>query len=323
MNFPQQAVIFCGGVGSRLRPLTKNFPKPMASVVGKPFLEHLLLQLQEQGINSFVLLTGYLGTIIQEYFGNGSKWGWVIEYSHGPREWDTGRRLWEAKSMLNNKFLLLYSDNFVQFNLKKLINLHQQENVAVSLLLSPKPLGNMKISDEGKIQAYKKDRVGEGLDYVEVGYMLVERDYVLSLYSCNRNSPNISFTNIIELLVKKNQIAGLIVNDLYHSISDMNRLELMREYLKPKKIILIDRDGVINRKAPQGRYVSKWDEFEWIDDTVQSMKDLAKRGFSFIVITNQAGIASGLLCEKEVKQMHEFMISELKSESINVHDVYV
>jgi mannose-1-phosphate guanylyltransferase len=100
MSCPQQAVIFCGGLGSRLRPLTETIPKPMVPIMDKPFLEYLLVQLEEQGINRFVLLTGYLGKMIQEYFGDGSKWGWVIEYSHGPEEWDTGRRLWESKSTL-------------------------------------------------------------------------------------------------------------------------------------------------------------------------------------------------------------------------------
>lgn len=323
MSYPQQAVIFCGGLGSRLRPLTETLPKPMAPVLDKPFLEYLLLQLEEQNIKRFVLLTGYLGEIIQEYFGDGSKWGWVIEYSHGPVEWDTGRRLWESRTKLDDKFLLLYSDNFVQFNLKKLINLHEQENVAVSLLLAPKPTGNIRVFPDGRIQAYIKDRIGEGLDYVEVGYMVVERDYVLSLYSDIKNSPDISFTNIIERLVKNSQIAGLVVNDPYHSISDMDRLELMRKYFTFKKIILIDRDGVINRKAPQGEYVGKWEEFEWIDDTIQSMKQLAQQGFSFIVITNQAGIARGVVSEKELTQMHKLLISELEKEGIKIQDIYL
>ena len=122
--------------------------------------------------------------------------------------------------------------------------------------------------------------------------MIVDRDYIFSIYLNNKNSPDISFTNIIELLVDYSQIAGLIINDPYHSVSDTQRLELMREYLRPKKIILIDRDGVINKKAPKGKYIAKWEEFKFIDDTVNCMKKLAQKGFSFIVITNQAGLCS-------------------------------
>ena len=138
MQNPKQAVILCGGLGSRLYPITKTLPKPMVPVMGKPFLEYLLLQLEEQGINRFILLTGYLGNIIKEYFGDGSKWGWVIEYSHGPVYWDTGRRLWEVRSRLDNRFLLMYSDIIIQFNLKKLMRLYEQKDIAVGLILAPK-----------------------------------------------------------------------------------------------------------------------------------------------------------------------------------------
>lgn len=323
MSYPTQAVIFCGGLGTRLRPLTNSLPKPMAPIIDKPFLEYLLHQLSEQGIKRFVLLTGYLGEMIQDYFGDGHDWSWEIEYSHGPEEWDTGRRLWETREQLDERFLLLYSDNFVQFNLRKLMDLHQKEQVAVSLLLAPKPKGNIRVTSTGRIEAYVKNRKGICLDFVEIGYMLVERDFILSLYLDVPNAPDISFTSILELLVEKNQISGLVVKDPYHSISDIDRLKLMREYLKPKKIILIDRDGVINIKAPQGEYINNWEEFEWIDDTVQSMKKLARHGFSFIVITNQAGIARGMVSEKELTRMHQLMISELKSEDVKVLDVYV
>jgi histidinol-phosphate phosphatase family protein len=323
MKHPTQAVIFCGGLGTRLRPLTTALPKPMAPIIDKPFLEYLLQQLSEQGIKRFILLTGYLGELIQEYFGDGHVWGWEIKYSQGPREWDTGRRFWEAREQLDERFLLLYSDNFVQFNLKKLMDLHQKENVAVSLLLAPKPKGNIRVSSTGLIEAYVKNRDAECLDFVEIGYMVVERDLILSLYKDIPNIPDISFTSILELLVEKSQIVGLVVKDPYHSISDVDRLELMREYLKPKKIILIDRDGVINIKAPQGEYIDKWEDFEWIDDTVQAMEQLALHGFSFIVITNQAGVARGMVSGKELTRIHQLMISELKSKGIKVHDVYV
>ena len=323
MNQIKQAVIFCGGLGTRLHPLTDSLPKPMVSIIDKPFLEYLLEQLSEQGVKSFVLLTGYLGEIIQDYFGDGHPWGWEIEYSHGPIEWDTGRRLWESRERLDERFLLLYSDNFAQFNLKKLMNLHQKEQVALSLLLAPKPKGNIRVSSTGRIEAYVKNRKGGCLDFVEVGYMIVERNFIFSLYTDIQNMPDISFTSILEILVEKQQIAGLVIKDPYHSISDIDRLELMRKYLKPKKYILIDRDGIINVKAPQGEYITIWEEFEWIEDTVQAMKKLAQQGHSFIVITNQAGIARNMVSEKELTRMHQLMISELKVKGIKILDIYV
>jgi mannose-1-phosphate guanylyltransferase len=72
MKHQLQAVIFCGGLGTRLRPITNSLPKPMVPISDKPFLEHLLLQLSSQGIKRFILLTGYMGELIHKYFGDGS-----------------------------------------------------------------------------------------------------------------------------------------------------------------------------------------------------------------------------------------------------------
>ncbi len=323
MNYPEQASIFCGGQGTRLRPLTESLPKPMAPIHEKPFLEYLLEQLSEQGIKRFVLLTGYLGKIIQDYFGDGHRWGWQIEYSHGPEEWDTGRRLWEARNQLDARFLLLYSDNFVQFNLIQLMELHKKEQAFLSLLLAEKVNGNIRVSSSGRVEAYIKTRIGDALNYVEVGYMVVERDTILSILPEMDNFPDVSFSEVLEFLADSNKIAGLVINDPYHSISDMARLELMRRYLKPKKIILIDRDGIINAKAPQGEYIKNWEEFKWIPDTRLVMQQLAQQGFSFVVVTNQAGIARGMVNEKDITRIHELMISELAKDGVQVLDVYV
>ena len=322
MTNPTQAVVFCGGLGTRLRPITDHLPKPMAEISGKPFLEYLLQQLSGQGITRFVLLVGYLGEIIQDYFGDGHAWGWEIEYSNGPAKWDTGRRLWESREILDANFLLLYSDNFSQFNLDKLMELHRTEQATLTLLLAEKNNGNIRISSRGQIENYDKNRQRQGLDFVEIGYMSVERDLVFSIYDNIPNTPDINFSEIIESLVNRKQVSGLVIKEPYHSISDVDRLELTREYLMPKKIILIDRDGVINVKAPQGEYIENWGAFEWVDDTVQSMKQLSGDGFSFIVITNQAGVSRGMVSEQELTKIHHLMIKKLKHQNITVLGVY-
>ncbi|MDB9998414.1 HAD-IIIA family hydrolase [Alphaproteobacteria bacterium] len=320
---PTQTVIFCGGLGTRLRPITDDLPKPMVPVLDKPFLEYLLEQLAAQGIERFLLLTGYMGEVIYDYFGDGSFWGWEIEYSVGPIEWDTGRRLWEAQDNLDTRFLLLYADNFAQFNLNKLMHLHQKEQASVTLSLAAKENGNIRISSNGRIEEYSKNRIGDELNLVEIGYMVTERDAILSLYENIPNTPNISFSSILEMSVEKQQISGLVVNGDYHSISDKERLELMRKYLTPKKIILIDRDGIINVKAPRGEYIENWKGFKLIDDTVESMKKLALDGFCFIVITNQAGVSRGMVSEENLMQIHRLMIDKLKNEGIPILDIYV
>ena len=68
-----RAVILAAGCGERLLPLTKNYPKPLTPVLGKPLLEHIVETAKEAMVTDIVIVTGYLNHFIQEYFGDGSK----------------------------------------------------------------------------------------------------------------------------------------------------------------------------------------------------------------------------------------------------------
>ena len=318
MKRPEQAVILCGGLGTRLRPYTDHLPKPMIPCNGKPFLEYLLEQLAEKGIRRFLLLTGYLGEQIQQYFGNGTQQGWEIDYSHGPAEWDTGRRLWEAQDQMDARYLLLYSDNFVPFPLEKVLLQHERHGLPLTFMVSPKNPGNLVLDEEGIVQRYDNQR-GEDRPYVEIGYMVVERDRVLPWLP----KPDCSFSEALRDMGSQQQISAWVQLDAYHSISDPDRWKAAERYLQPKKILLLDRDGVINEKAAKGEYVNCWEEFRWIERTRDSLRQLSKMGFCFIVISNQAGIARGMTSPEEVERIHRKMVETLAAEGIEILQVYV
>ncbi|MEO7719090.1 MAG: sugar phosphate nucleotidyltransferase [Capsulimonas sp.] len=78
-----KALILAAGRGTRLGVLTENRPKPMLPIAGTPMIERIMTSLNEQaGITEFVLITGYLSQVLEEYFGDGSNWGWRVEYVH-------------------------------------------------------------------------------------------------------------------------------------------------------------------------------------------------------------------------------------------------
>jgi len=315
MRIPKQAAILCGGLGNRLRPITDTLPKPMVPINGRPFLEYLLEQLKDQGVSEILLMTGYLGEQIQEYFGRGSKWGLDIRYSNGPVEWDTGRRLYEAKSLLQDDFILMYSDNFVQVNLEKLTTFHERSKRLLSFVVQPKINANISLGEDGVVTAYDKTRSTKDLNFVELGFMVTSKK-IFGYYQD-------VFSDIIAKLVSERQVSGMIVNDAYHSVSDPKRLELTREYLKPKKILLIDRDGVINEKAPRGEYIGRWSDFIFIPDTVDGLRELSQEGFEFIIISNQAGIGRGVLSAASVDEINDRMKRYLEEQNILIKGIYV
>lgn len=319
MTRPEQAVILCGGLGTRMRPFTDTMPKPMVPVNGRPFLAYLIEQLREQGIRRILLLTGYRGEMIQDFFGGGAAWGIEIGYSHGPAEWETGRRVWEARGHLDERFLMLYSDNYAPFNFEKLLAFHAAHSGLVSLSLQPKAAGNIRLATDGRVTLYDSSRSTPGLDHVEIGYMVVERDPVLALF----DSADLSFSRILERLAQRGELAGKVGCDPYHSISDPTRWKLAERFLQIKRIVLIDRDGTINRRPSRGEYVTRWEDFHWIAETVEGMRRLADAGFRFIVISNQAGIARGMVDSAAVDAINGRMVRDLRALGIEVLDVYV
>lgn len=117
-----QAVILAGGLGTRLRPFTEHIPKPMVPVGGKPFLEHQILLLRNEGIEEILLLVGYLAQQIKDFFGDGSKYAVRISYSHEEEPLGTGGALRLAQPKLQSNFLLLNGDTYLPINYRDMID---------------------------------------------------------------------------------------------------------------------------------------------------------------------------------------------------------
>jgi dTDP-glucose pyrophosphorylase len=79
-SFPNAMVIMAGGLGTRLRPHTESCPKPMLPVAGKPMLEYIIERAKLEGFTHFIIAVQYLGHIIEDYFGDGERFGVRIEY---------------------------------------------------------------------------------------------------------------------------------------------------------------------------------------------------------------------------------------------------
>lgn len=315
-----QAVILCGGRGERLRPLTDIKPKPMVDLNGRPFLYFLFEQLAENGIRRFVLLTGYLGEQIVEYFGDGSSWGWSIEYSHGPVEWLTARRVYEAIDQIDQQFLLLYSDNFAQLHLKELHQICSDNQSAITLSVVRKSPGNIQMKVNNLVTSYDLSRSDVGADFVEIGYSLVVKNKIFTHLKKYKSE---NFSSVIKCLTEANQVTAVIVNSGYQSISDPLRLATTAEHLRYHRILLLDRDGTLNVKPRRGEYVNSVQEFRWIESSQEALKTLGQRGFSFIIISNQAGVATGATTPENLKEINEYVRSEFLNLGLRLLDIYV
>ena len=312
--------MLCGGRGERLRPLTDNQPKPMVAVNDRPFLFYLLHQLSSHEIKRFVLLTGYLGEMIQDYFGDGSQWGWQITYSQRPTEWQTAARVFEVLNELDEKFILLYSDNFAQLRLSELLKKNSDYGSAITLSIAEKSPGNIAIDSDGRVLSYDAGRNSKDSNFVEIGYSLINKN---KISDCLERHKSESFAEVIRGLATTQAVSAVLVKTGYESISDPSRLAATADYLKPKKILLLDRDGTLNKKSLPGEYINSLSEFIWIESSRDALKILAQNGFSFIVITNQAGVSLGKTAVSDLEAIHDQLRADFQSDGLMLLDIYV
>lgn len=106
-----KAVILAAGKGTRLGDLTKDTPKPMIHVAGRPVVEHVMRRIQRAGVDDFVLVTKYLSEKVREYFGDGSRFGMRVEYVEQGEKYGTGAALACAREVASDgPVLMTFSD---------------------------------------------------------------------------------------------------------------------------------------------------------------------------------------------------------------------
>jgi len=322
MTLVRQAVILAGGIGTRLRPLTYKIPKPMIKFNNKPFLEYLINLLKENGIEEVILLLGYLPEKIKEYFGDGTNFGINIKYSIGDVSFETGKRIKNTEDLLDENFLLMYCDNYWPLDLKKLTKYYEKKNVLASITIYTNKdnftKNNIKVDDKGYVTLYDRERKEKDLSGVEIGFYIINKK-VLDIIP----NTNLCFEkDIIPQLIHKRQLAGYLTDHRYYSIGKIERLPITEKFLKPKKVIFLDRDGAINKKPPKADYIKNWNEFEFLPGSIEAISLLTKDGYDIYLISNQAGIARGMITENDLKEIHEKMKKELDRHGAKISGIY-
>jgi histidinol-phosphate phosphatase family protein len=310
---PDQAVILAGGLGTRLRPITDTVPKPMIPFHGKPFVEYIIEMLVEQGFRKVVLLLGYLHEKVTEHFGNGEKWGIEIQYSITPVEDDTGARLAKAKHLFDPLFVLLYCDNYWPMPFEAMWKVYTTANVDALVTVYMNHDGytknNIRIGGDGFIEVYDKSRQTPGLQGVDIGFFILKKEIIDLIPEGNHNFEKA----VLPQLIAQRNIVTFRTEHRYYSVGSHERLVLTEQFLARKKTILLDRDGVLNKKAPEADYVKNRIEWEWLPGSKEALCLLKKNGYRILIISNQAGIARGKMTVADLEDIHNYIQEELSA----------
>jgi len=181
----KEAIILAGGLGTRLRKVVKDIPKPMAEINGKPFLVYLLKYLSFQGIEKVIFSVGYKHEAIINYFGSNFE-NLNLIYSIEETPLGTGGAIKKSLNYLDSEeALILNGDTFFKINIHKFHNLHKTYNSYLSIALkkvkNPSRYGIVEIDENFRIKKfYEKEQLKKG-GLINGGIYFLNKSFFTSL----------------------------------------------------------------------------------------------------------------------------------------------
>ena len=348
-----KVVIIAGGKGTRIASVKSDVPKPMIPIAEKPILEWQIECLRAQGLTNITLVIGYLGHIIKEYFGNGSKHGVQIDYFVEDHPLGTAGALF--KMDLKEDFLLLCGDVILDVDFNRFIEFHRKNKAWASLMahpnghpydssllvteiIPPQVSGGLPVDTHRVIRwmnkederLYYKNRVNAGIEIISPELLHeTMRNFsprhpeAPDKIDLDRDvlKPNIGYGHIYAYDTPE-YIKDMGTPDRYYEVEkDIKSGKVKARNLSHKqKAVFLDRDGVINRHIG---FLCKSEDFELIPGVTEAIKMINKSGYLAIVVTNQPVIARGECTFEELRLIHDKMETELGKKGAFLDGVYI
>ena len=329
-----QAVIMAGGKGTRLATIRNDIPKSMIPICEIPLLVHQIENLRENNIRNIILVTGYLGNIIKEYFDDGSNFGVNITYFEEEIPLGTAGALAFLHKSLENDFILLFGDLFIDINFIKFYNYHQQRGGLATLYVHP----NSHPYDSDIVITDTKDRIVDWKaknsprnDYyknlVNAGIYILKKELVHYIQKDKKMDLE---TDVIVPIIGTEAIYAYPCTEYVKDIGTPQRLShverditngiCQKRNLKNKqKCIFIDRDGTVNKLVG---FLNKHELLELETGAVEAIKMINNSEYLVIIITNQPVLARGECSYYELQIIHDKLHTILGNNGAYLDDLY-
>jgi histidinol-phosphate phosphatase family protein len=319
---PTQAVVLAGGRGTRLQHLTKTQPKPMVAFHGKPFLEYVVEMLREQGFDRVLMLLGYRADVLQQHFGDGSRWGVEISYSVTAADDLTSHRVQVAADAIDPCFLLVYCDNYWPMCFDRMWDRFSTSGLPAMVTIYSNndkySRDSVRVGKDGLIDTFDRSRTTPGLQGVEISYAILDKS-VLDLLP---GEQALFEDAVYPELTRRRQLLAYVTDHRYYSVGSLERLALTDTFFARRPTVLLDRDGVLNRRPARAQYVRSREEFDWLSGSREALRMLTEAGFQTIVVTNQPGIARQMMTEGQLTELHEWMKGEVLDAGGRIDAIY-
>ena len=234
-----QAIILAGGKGTRLKPYTTIFPKPLVPIGEYPILEIIILQLVRSGFNKITISTGYLAELIEAFFGNGERWGVTIEYVREYTPLNTAGALKLVEKCEDN-ILVMNGDILTTLDYGKLFTLHKEKGFKATVATKKREsiidFGVLKFDEQGLLQEYLEKPVYPFS--VSMGVYVLSRD-CLNLIN---DGESIGMPDLLMRMLKNGEMVYCYRSDCYWL--DIGRVDdyekAQDEFMERKKEFLGD-----------------------------------------------------------------------------------
>ena len=271
-----KAMILAAGVGSRLDPLTRNIPKPMVPIINKPVMEHIIELLARHGFTKIMVNLHYYADQIQDYFGDGSKWGVKIQYSLEDRLWGDAGSVKRCEQFFDTTFLVIGGDDLADIDLKRLVKQHNEHKalctIALSLVDDPAEYGIVLLNERGKITRFLEKPKGEVIfsNMANTGVYVFEPE----IFEFIPKGMTYGFGNNVFplLLEQKKRFYGYLTSSYWRDVGNLKQYqETHRDALQ----------GKVTIKFPMPQ-VKK---FVWMGENVQ-IAESAEIGYPVVIGNN-------------------------------------
>ena len=317
---PLQCVILVGGLGARLGSLTRDCPKPMLPVGGRPFLCQLIDNAARFGFRRFLLLAGYLSDIVRAQFPHGvhlTPGGVVnVEVLTEREPMGTGGALQLARERLAREFLMMNGDSFFDFNWLALCEPLQGVvgRLALRRVEDASRYGVVACEGERIVGMLERPKT-PGPDVINGGVYWLSREILEFIPA---EGPASLERDVFPSAIAQGALRARLEAGPFVDIgAPQDYQAAIARGERKRGAVFFDRDGVLN--LDRG-YTHEIETYEWLPGAREAIRFVNDRGLYAFVVTNQSGVARGLYTEEDVRRLHAHMQCDLLTSGAHIDD---